>query len=66
MAGCGLRPFLEHGDVIHEGEGAEPAGESDFLREVAEPAADVGTLGGNGGIKTEHVELPLRRRQRSR
>ena len=45
VAGARPGPFLEHGDVVDELEGGEPTGKAEFLRQVAELAADAGLLG---------------------
>ena len=56
--------LFEQGDVVHEREGGEAAGEAGLLGQVAELAADGGAFGGDVGVQAQYAYLSLGGRQR--
>ena len=57
-------PLLEQCDVVDERERSEAAREADLLRQVAQPATDVGAFGRHLRVPAQHAHLSLAGRQR--
>src|SRR6266542_1061194 len=64
VPGRRLGPLLEQCDVVDKPERGEAARETDLLRQVAQPAADLGTIGRYLRVPAQHAHLSLAGRQR--